>query len=272
MNIGSLIKNIRLAKKIPVQELCSNELNASTLWRIENNKVSPTIDKFLNILHGLGVSPEEFFLQLDAMIPNYNKFKKELRVCSNKNDVKGLTELKENVQKAYNLSNYTSYLHLYYLIDLMISKKNQEILPNLAVIELKKYLFEAEIWGTYEIILLCNCLFIFDISDLDLLVDKAIKAFNLSDDLHNMDIYKAKLIQNVISQYIFNNQTEIARSLYTKFSQLELQSESFYARFIYQWLDNLISLFESNDEKNLFQSWYNTFKNKYYSIESITNN
>lgn len=288
MEVGTLLKNLRLGKNISTESVCNNKINPSTLWRIENNKVSPSLENFSIILNGLGMSPSEFFLQMDNTSLEILEYKRKLKVFSNRNDVGQLHILKKEVLEIYEKNKRISSQHLVYLIELIINKKMRSSYDKEAKSSLQNYLFNAEIWTMYEIVLLCNCLFIFDSSDFPLLVYKSLSAFENESEPYEMDIYKTKLMQNVISQLIYENKFIQAKELLIQFSKTKFQSESFYSQFVYSWLKDLINLFlkndkiflenlkfkisilrhlELSDEVNLFKSWLNTFEDKYLSLE-----
>lgn len=59
-NIGDTLKFIRKSKNLTQQETCTNALSRSNYQKIENNKIMPSMDRFIQILLNFNMTLEEF--------------------------------------------------------------------------------------------------------------------------------------------------------------------------------------------------------------------
>jgi len=62
MEIGQKIRNLRTLKGLTQEELADrSELTKGFISQLENDQTTPSLETFLDLLNGLGVSPSEFF-------------------------------------------------------------------------------------------------------------------------------------------------------------------------------------------------------------------
>ncbi|PZF88427.1 transcriptional regulator [Listeria ivanovii] len=59
-NVGDTLKFIRKSKSLTQKEACSEALSRSNYQKIENNKIMPSIDRFIQILLNFNMTLEEF--------------------------------------------------------------------------------------------------------------------------------------------------------------------------------------------------------------------
>ncbi|HEM0178051.1 TPA: helix-turn-helix transcriptional regulator, partial [Listeria monocytogenes] len=59
-NVGDTLKFIRKSKNLTQQEACTGALSRSNYQKIENNKIMPSMDRFIQLLLNFNMTLEEF--------------------------------------------------------------------------------------------------------------------------------------------------------------------------------------------------------------------
>ncbi len=159
-------------------------MTRQTYYLIETNVSMPSFDKFLMILEKLFISVDEFLYLLDPeMCPTEMQLYRQLSQAVFKKDQNMLDSLAEKSQHFYSLTNKQQYFHLN-LITQAMSYLNKEPVEaeatnflNELMQPIKQYLIGIDKWYLYELKLLNNSLYCFELSEaiaLGILVGKKI--------------------------------------------------------------------------------------------------
>lgn len=168
-NLGTSIKKIRKQKNIKLKELESNILSISQLSKIERNEAMPSADKLIQIISKLNIQYDEFILFLDdEYLLIKSTIKERFSEFANHRNIEGLKELLEETEIYFNKYNDIYFknvnLQILAILELIHSDNNFSNAKNL-IIPIKSYLTNIDNWTYYELSLLCNCLFVFDIDE-----------------------------------------------------------------------------------------------------------
>ncbi|WP_086315597.1 hypothetical protein A5821_003097 [Enterococcus sp. 7F3_DIV0205] len=193
-NYGTLIKKIRQEKGLSQKDIYDGIMTRQTYYLIETNVSMPSFDKFLMILEKLCISVEEFLELLDSeAYPTINHFYHQLSQAVFKKDQKVLDSIIEKSQQLYTTTNNKKFFHLNLITQAMTYATNEtsesdalKASKNL-MFPIKQYLIGIDKWYLYELKLLNNSLYCFELSEaiaLGTLVGKKI------DTLSNIEQYQ----------------------------------------------------------------------------------
>lgn len=145
MEIGEVLRKLRMNKGYSIAQLCQNDMDSSFLSKVERGVSGIGADKFLLILDRLHVDLDEFLFALKDN--NYTK-DYEMRVKAmpfiEKKDSKGLEAIVKQSEKE-NLPFFTRLFLISWL-----SFYKEENLPENYKNELLDHLFTVDQWGNYE--------------------------------------------------------------------------------------------------------------------------
>ncbi|OJG70857.1 transcriptional activator, Rgg/GadR/MutR family domain-containing protein [Enterococcus quebecensis] len=207
-----MLKKIRQEKGLSQKDVYEGLMTRQTYYLIETNTSMPSFDKFLIILEKLFLSVEEFLELLDpTSFPTENHLYQQLSHAVFKKDEKMFDLLIEKSQQLYTATNNKKYFHLNLITQAMTCLNKEQIKPeDMAILKqllfpIKQYLIGIDKWYLYELRLLNNSLYCFELSEaiaLGILVGKKI------DRLSNMEDYqdiKLRIYLN-LSCLCLNNQ------------------------------------------------------------------
>lgn len=284
MNIGNTIKQIRKSKNIKIKDICTNSINHGNYWRIENEETIPSTETFLYILEGLNIDFDEFMFFSNITLSKYSFFIEHVKQAFNSRDIDRLVELKKDCYNNYKQTQNLKIYHVYLLIDLYISRINVENYNEQTVIKLKNYLYNCSNWTYYEVKLLNNCLFIFDLDTCLIFFEKAFNRFIYFSDIQKTGNEEIILSQNIIALCLINDRKVDAHSIYKRINKHKHLIKSMYSKVIMLWIEGMIdflcfnkatgkekvdqalNIFENLDMVNdykLHQSWANTLYDHY---------
>ncbi|OQO70032.1 hypothetical protein BH747_08980 [Enterococcus villorum] len=187
---GEVIREMRTARNLSLQFLANGIMSREALNKFELRNTSISSDKLFTILSRMNVSVEEYLIQLEA---NYYIEKKQIE----KNFIEVLNKKKDStlfineLKHKFTLSNDPYYYLKYCQFSLELAVKNQSSLTDLKneIEAIKSYLNRIEHWGIFELTIFSNCLFVFDI-DYILIVLNRIKNKVTSYTEHTPDLKK----------------------------------------------------------------------------------
>lgn len=168
-NLGQIFHDFRTKQNIALKQVADAHVSAATLSRFEQGKADISITKFLRALDNMHVEVNEF---MDAARGHSQtetiEFMSQLVPLEYKRDIKGFQRLFDEQKKKYseNPSVYQYHLKMI-LAQGFICKCDASIpFPQEYMDAVSDYLFQAEEWSYFELILIGN-LYLF--MDIDLL-------------------------------------------------------------------------------------------------------
>ncbi|WP_440896225.1 hypothetical protein ACS127_17145 [Amphibacillus sp. Q70] len=288
MNFGKTIKKIRKSKNIKIKDICSTFINQGNYWRIENDETIPSTETFLYILEGLNIDFDEFMFFSNIKLNKYNYFFAKLKQAFNQKDINKLINLKEELNKSDEVNQNIKIFHLSLIIDLSISRLTKASYNQRTVNTLKNYLYNCSNWTYYEVKLLNNCLFIFDLDTCLIFFEKAFNRFIYFSAIQKTGNEEIILSQNIITLCLINNRKTDAYRIYEQINKHKHLIKNVYSKVIMLWLEGMIDFLcfnkmigkekvdqalnifknlEMDNDYKLHKSWTNTLYD-HYKIKS----
>lgn len=187
-NYGTLLKKIRQEKGLSQKDIYDGIMTRQTYYLIETNVSMPSFDKFLMILEKLFISVDEFLYLLDPeTYPTDHHLYHQLSQAVFKHDQQMFDTLTEDSQKLYETTRNQKFFHLNLITQAMAhlnkaanDSDSMKFLKQL-MYPIKYYLTGIDKWYLYELKLLNNSLYCFELSEaiaLGTLVGKKIDSLN----------------------------------------------------------------------------------------------
>lgn len=198
--IGRTLQNLRIQKGFSLRELSEGILSYSQLSKIENNSQIPSVDKFIRILYRMNIEVDEFCMFLNNdYINSRTKLKYEIGETLRKRDIQNIKSLIDEMHLCYE-----KYDDMYFYHMGCILKAHKKIIINndynqagLEVAEIAEYLFSTENWLFYELSLLNNVLFFFEIDAAIQFGNQALKTIKKSYTQFKNDEITRRLLNNL---------------------------------------------------------------------------
>ncbi|WP_206913071.1 hypothetical protein IGL98_000752 [Enterococcus sp. DIV0840] len=169
---GTLLKKIRQEKGLSQKDIYEGIMTRQTYYLIETNANMPSFDKFLIILEKLFISVDEFLFLLDPeSFPTENHLYHQLSQAVFKKDTESLSLLTERSKQLYTTTNNKKYAHLNLISQAMFYLNSEQITFNTIgplkslMLPIKQYLIGIDKWYLYELKLLNNSLYCFELSE-----------------------------------------------------------------------------------------------------------
>ena len=201
---GKILKRIRLEKGLTQKELSAGILSRSHLSELENGNYYCSFDKFLQLLRRLNVSLHEFDLYLKESIYQED-FRRKIKIeaAVNAHDIAEMKRLlaefpivdEKNVRMRHEKLLLEALIEYHQNHQIMNLTRYQEILD---------YLSRVSEWGMYELNLLANFLFIFDMDTLPLIMQQIYKKANKKNASDEYTYLYLRLLINLSDFYLKN--------------------------------------------------------------------
>lgn len=203
-NYGALLKRIRQEKGLSQKDVYSGIMTRQAYYLIENTISFPAFDKFLLILEKLFLSVNEFLDILDSdLFPNENQLYFQLSQAVLKKDQATLQLLVHTSTHCYQETQNKKCQH-FQLIALTMLKLNFPMAEQVKVETcqqlmepIKNYLIDVDNWYLYELKLLNNSLYCFDLSEACSLVLLVVKKIDTYPQHESYQTIKLKIYLNI---------------------------------------------------------------------------
>lgn len=247
--IGDNLKKIRVLKGISVKDSCGTKINKGNYWRIENNKVIPKVDTFVEILDNMNVSVRDYLELFDEKNNVVNEQISQLKFNFERGDISNIEKSILYCNDMYLNTGKIMYKHMSALSDIYVSRLKKENYKKKSVNAIKEYLFSCEGWTYYEIRILNNTIFLYDSDTIVLFYKRAIRFLDFEKLNLAYDNLKMKISENVIMHFVYLNENDKAFLVYKLLKNTTINEESAYAKIISQWIDSIIIYnFESREQ------------------------
>lgn len=207
MNIGGTIQRIRTGKNISQAVLSENIISRPHLSLIENDKYDLSFNTLLKLLQKMHISMEEFlYLTENYTVSEARKLSVQLMSAANKGSIDELEEIQKKAKSKLNSQEDFEYFHLYLLTKTYIYlwnnnfKLDEEV--EKIVQPIKGYLLNLSEWYIYDLKLLNNILFVFDLSSIHSISKKVLKSLEKYKDYPSARNDYLFLLINMSTYYI----------------------------------------------------------------------
>lgn len=276
-NLGKTLRAIRTGKNRSLTSIADNYLSKSQISRFERGESEISCIRLINILDKLNVTLDEFII----LYNNDNKNSKKnfidlvnyIRKLYFKNELEKLKGLLLD-SKDYNLNQLDKIMIkcIINTIDKSISPSENELLY------LTDYLFNVDVWGYYEIILLGNCVHSIQYNSLFLLTKEMINNYIYSSLNKNNKKIVTQLAINCLIISIKNEEFQNCNYLISEIKKLLFNELNYYEQtvFLYTegWLEfkkkidggkikmeRALKVFSLLNEQDMFNRYSEHYKN-----------
>lgn len=274
--IGKTLKKIRKDKNIPIQFICDGIMDPGNYWRLENGQIESSFSTVLKLLERMNLSIEEFAEEFPLNSNSHKTYETELVTFFKNKDLQKLKALKERIADDLKRNKTMKLTHLYYLTDIYIAKIDENWDAQVSSEQLKKYLAKSNNWNSYELALLNNVLFIYELDVSYLFYKTAVSKYS--------QINKDKIIPltlNMMALSIQHNDKGKLVYILSILETIELDEKSSYERLTQKWglqianyylskdstylleAEKIVDIFlhiDMKDTHHLYQSWTATYK------------
>lgn len=274
--IGATLKKIRKDKNIPIKVICQGIIDPGNYWRLENDQIETSFSTILKILERMNTSLEEFAEALDLDDSRFKAHQASLVHFFKNKETEKLKALKEKVMHDLDENYSLKTDHLYHLTNLYIAKIDHNWDDTKSKAILKNYLANCRNWNTYELALLNNVLFIYDLeasfSFYKLACEKYSKKQSekiipltlnfLSLCIQQQDNKKVDYLLRVLQNIVLDEKKtyeQLTRKWGLAIARFYLFRDEKYALEA-EKIISIFSYIEMEDTFNLYQSWTAAYK------------
>lgn len=245
--VGATLKKIRKDKNIPIQAICEGIMDSSTYWRLENGKINSSFPTVLQLLERMNVSIEEFVEELfDAEESLYQSYERELSTYFKKKDTENLKLFQQKLSPYIKMTKSIKLAHLYYLADLYLATLDENWEAKASEQQIKQYLTQCNNWNLYELTLLSNVLFIYDLSISFHFYKTAV---NTRKKRNQKEVISLTL--NMMALCIEKQDQEKVQYLFCVLQEMRLEEEKTYEIILRKWGMAIAQYFLSKNPKYL---------------------
>ncbi|CAM3209758.1 hypothetical protein GHI93_11020 [Lactococcus hircilactis] len=230
--LGTFYKKLRTSKGFTIKEAAGDALSSKHLSNFENGITDLSTHLFFSALENINVSMFEF-----QNFYNQHTQKKDLMLYSQKISQAFLTHnvvelqhlLTELEKQQKNKKNKLEKIRIKSVLSFLdqsipISKNEIDYLYD--------YLKTCNDWGYYEILLFSDCVPIFDILTLSLLVHTMLLPTQINFDLFHIKQVRIQAILNCIQIFIDNHQFSLAEELILYLKNMEIHDYWVFEKLI----------------------------------------
>lgn len=212
--IGKTLQSFREQKGFSVRDIAAGILSPSQVSKIENNSQIPSVDKFIHLLYRLNITFDEFCMFIDDDYMNSRiKLNSQAGETLRKRNVNDILKLIETVHSYFEKYNDIYFYHTECVLKasyVLLTTNNDYDKARKEVAEVANYLFSIKNWFYYELSLLNNILFFFEID----------VALTLGD----------RALRTIEKQYAQFKDNEITRRLLNNLAIYALKDEQYYMK------------------------------------------
>lgn len=230
LSMGSIFKKIRKEKGLTLKEMQTNNLSISQLSKIENGENIPSADEFILLL-------DNNYLHSKALIgTKYDEY-------GNTENITSLKELSIEAQNLFQKYGDIYFQHIHLQIEALltlIDTNNHYETSREFLLQIKEYFLKVNNWGDYELYLLSNYLFMFEIDDAIFFGNIAIKIIE-----KNYKFYRnqsnARVLLNNLTMYSLDYEEHLFFSLNCAKNSLSLH-KILIEQFIIKFINRLLTI------------------------------
>lgn len=241
--IGKTIHTLRVNKGMTLKELSENNMSASQLSNIENGLKMPSADKFIILLNKLNVKYDEFILLMDdEYLKEKAMIERRLAESVKLKNTNMLKKLSKDSSVYYNKYNDIYFQHVELIAHAMfhvIESSNDFNSAREYLSPIKEYLSNIDEWNYYELSLISNCLFMFEIETAILLGESALKFIEKNYTFYRNEEITCALLNNLATYSLENDKYYQLALKYSQISAnlsstINISTRSIRAKIIYQ--------------------------------------
>ncbi|KGR75269.1 helix-turn-helix domain-containing protein [Ureibacillus sinduriensis] len=260
MQIGTVIKEIRMSKNIPSNKVYRNILTRPAIAKFEKGLSDTSVEKFFLILEALNITLEEFeVLYYKAENKDFQYTKQYAEAYYNKN-IDELRKIAQGAKKDFEFTGNVKYRHYQAIVLLLIDQlKDNHENENEQVI-IRDYLMGCNTWGYYEITLFTNTIAFHSLELIDSVYSRAINTLLLLKNLKRYRNEIALMLFNILEKTIIVKDT-----LRAKFYLVELKKikndvlDNMYIQAMIKYFSAIVEMIDGQDRNEVIMKIISTF-------------
>ena len=210
VEMGALLKKIRLSKNLTLKELASDYLSVSFLSKFERGESDISLSRFFLLLDKFSI--EEFYGILSQDNPTHTeKLLESASKAYYQNDILLLQKYAGEERHKFELTQDKSFLYNSIMLEsFLVSVSNKEVDEN-KVRELTDYLFSIEQWGKRELIILGNSMSFISTQTLNVLTKEIVYRTRLFGKSDSNQRIRLSLLINAAYEFLRRDELDSAK-------------------------------------------------------------
>lgn len=276
--IGELIRDIRIDKGMSQEETAADILSRSHLSELEHNNYYPSYDKMMKLIYRLGLSLEEFEVELHQIGYFFeDSYCEQANTLSTESKVDELatfleTEFTEDIAKR-SIRLTHKRLNMLGLVDFA---QHNGVINYERYKPLFTYLLACQNWHSYELSLLSNCIFLAPYATAKVLATQFANKYK-HGNFYEKERKIPVLFNNLAEMTLINNEPQMALVYCNTSQNYTVKNHDLYNQLISETLaaianyrlekasaaeiENYLSLFERFHYPETSQYYLNLCKN-----------
>lgn len=210
VEMGALLKKIRLSKNLTLKELASDYLSVSFLSKFERGESDISLSRFFLLLDKLDVSIEEFYGILSQDNPTHTeKLLESASKAYYQNDSLSLQKYAREERHKFELTQDKSFLYNSIMLESFLASVSNKEVDAKKVRELTDYLFSIEQWGKRELIILGNSMSFISTQTLNVLTKEIVYRTRLFGNSDSNQRIRISLLINAASEFLRRDELDL---------------------------------------------------------------
>ncbi|MGT2712025.1 helix-turn-helix domain-containing protein [Streptococcus oriscaviae] len=209
-NFGSVYKTIRRSKGLTQKKVCGGFLSMTTLSKIENHHVVPSVEHMIFLLDQLNMSVEEFHYICNLYQPsNRQKIFSQYQKVAQKPKIAEIQRLIDSCDDYLSKQHDVPVEHLRSVLKIVLfmrqhgpNKKDREF--EQLTEKIYHYLDKQDTWYMSDLKLLQTILYAFPVKNLPHLTKRIFESLEKYKDFHNIKEAQVSILTNVSTIYFYN--------------------------------------------------------------------
>jgi Rgg/GadR/MutR family transcriptional activator len=243
---GSYIEEIRKQKGISIKDLCGTRISRSSYNRFVNGKQDTSSTNFLYLLSELNITYDEFsFYSLSDEYQEFNALSVEIRKAFEEKNINELLIIKDTCKRLY-VKNGLRFSHLSSMCSLLIDRLEEKSLDyNNYVIS--QYLINLGTWTRYELILFNNCMYVFNMDFIKIILKKAVSSIRKYSAKNRYGDEGFRMIINAIVHFLINDEVDLSYKYFKMLVDSSLPEDCIYERLLLNFFNGIFNLLKGKN-------------------------
>ncbi|ASN13554.1 MULTISPECIES: hypothetical protein [Latilactobacillus] len=254
MRVGELVHLIRESKNIPAINVYNSVMSKNMFYKFEKGNFDTTSEKFMKIMSRLNISLKEFeFLLSEKKCLEYDTEFLKLTNAFYSKDISALQQIHNETKLMYQRTLEIRFNHLSALSQIYYDMCSHNTTDQTNTNIIRNYLLNVENWTYYEWTLFNNSLSIFNIEDVQFLINKSLQSLSIYETHNNFGNENILVLGNIAAMYIKSYNFEKIPSLVNRMETIHLSEIAVFERLIFSFFEG-VSLYVLGTDTSLKKS------------------
>ena len=245
---GEIFKKFRESRGLRLKDVAKAGISTSQLSRFEKGETDLTISKFMFILDEINMPIDEFMYAVhDFHRDELNELLSKVRHFVSTRDVEGMKKL---LYSQMELEDRREKFHQINIILLKIRLQDlsgETYVTDQEIVTISDYLFSAEYWGYYELLLFMNTIDAFNHNTMMILAKEMCHRSDFYRDIPNNRRLLATMLLNAYITCIERNEWMDALYFEKQLKYCNFSETEMYEKLVLHYANNLYDLKKNNN-------------------------